>query len=497
MSLTKVSFSMINGAVFNALDYGAVGDGNADDTQAIKDVIAAAVASDGVAYLPPGTYKCTDVITLDVGSCRFIGNNATLLWSTIPSGAAAFVITGYGKDEWGTTIIAKNVAHRIEGITFNCSALSGKINVLLNGPGPNGENGGVKFDRCVFFVGPAGTGVYVGSQSYLVSFLDCYFATEHTVNRLNTYGVTIGSGTNTSENITFVGCIFDSLGNGLQINNGFASLTNCTIDYFSQNGIQMYAGTCHLVNCNMETTAASHWIYLEGEYPSIFIQNCRLDIATASGSFDTNIIAAINTVDPSYYNMVNIDGLFLSINSGYSYPPVYLIGGNGKVKATKVAFQKGGPNWPISAQANLIYDSGFSNPTADALIWTNIGSGPTFTGTNMTITGVAGASRGAYVDIPASPGDVVSGVVDYVTSSFSGTGTEFDITFSWLSAGKYTITSGDVLTSTTNTSATNYLLNYGVPAPAGTNYLRIKVVLTTASAGSGTAVIDNISATLS
>jgi hypothetical protein len=52
MSLTKVSFSMIADMYANVMDYGAVGDGIADDTAAF---VAAQVASKNV-YVPPGTY---------------------------------------------------------------------------------------------------------------------------------------------------------------------------------------------------------------------------------------------------------------------------------------------------------------------------------------------------------------------------------------------------------------------------------------------------------
>lgn len=53
MSLTKVSFSMINGAQFNVRDYGAVGDGATDDASAIQAAIdAAELANGGVVYFP-------------------------------------------------------------------------------------------------------------------------------------------------------------------------------------------------------------------------------------------------------------------------------------------------------------------------------------------------------------------------------------------------------------------------------------------------------------
>jgi len=63
MSLTKVSFSMIQNAIANVQDYGAVGDGIADDTQAIQNAINAA----GKVYLPAGTYKITAPLYMDSG----------------------------------------------------------------------------------------------------------------------------------------------------------------------------------------------------------------------------------------------------------------------------------------------------------------------------------------------------------------------------------------------------------------------------------------------
>ena len=60
MSLTKVSYSMIEGSTFNVLDFGAVGDGVADDTQALQDALDAVFANGGgTLRIPAGDYKIT------------------------------------------------------------------------------------------------------------------------------------------------------------------------------------------------------------------------------------------------------------------------------------------------------------------------------------------------------------------------------------------------------------------------------------------------------
>jgi hypothetical protein len=60
MSLTKVTNSMINGAFLNVLDFGAVGDGVANDTAAI----VAALAAGNNIYFPAGTYRITASIDI-------------------------------------------------------------------------------------------------------------------------------------------------------------------------------------------------------------------------------------------------------------------------------------------------------------------------------------------------------------------------------------------------------------------------------------------------
>ena len=56
MALTKVTYSMIDGAVVNVLDYGAVGDDATSNTAAIQAALNA-LTSGGTMYVPEGIYR--------------------------------------------------------------------------------------------------------------------------------------------------------------------------------------------------------------------------------------------------------------------------------------------------------------------------------------------------------------------------------------------------------------------------------------------------------
>jgi hypothetical protein len=84
MSLTKASFSMINGALINVLDYGAVGDWNGttgtDNTTAIQAAITAANQfTDGATvFFPPGNYRVTATLNLFSDRSGLLGNGAVI-----------------------------------------------------------------------------------------------------------------------------------------------------------------------------------------------------------------------------------------------------------------------------------------------------------------------------------------------------------------------------------------------------------------------------------
>lgn len=79
MSLTKVSYSMINGSPINVLDFGADASGTNDSTSAIQNAINLAQTNNASVYLPSGTYKITDTLVISSAICFYGNGNTTKL----------------------------------------------------------------------------------------------------------------------------------------------------------------------------------------------------------------------------------------------------------------------------------------------------------------------------------------------------------------------------------------------------------------------------------
>ena len=111
MSLTKVSYSMIDGAFGNALDYGAIADGTTNSTTAIAN----ALAGNDVVYLPEGVYRVEN-LSIPAGKTLIGAGKSTVL--KIVSASTGSVISTTAKDGW-----------TLSNITLHGDATS--LNVLL------------------------------------------------------------------------------------------------------------------------------------------------------------------------------------------------------------------------------------------------------------------------------------------------------------------------------------------------------------------------------
>ena len=125
MSLTKVSYSMIQGAYVNVLDYGADPTGIADSTTNIRNAINAGIDSDRTIYIPSGTYKfdgytSTKTNAFNVSIIGEEGNEPVLIPSQTAVNAGNYMF-----------LFPNNLYSQVTGITLAASAYAGDKTLSL------------------------------------------------------------------------------------------------------------------------------------------------------------------------------------------------------------------------------------------------------------------------------------------------------------------------------------------------------------------------------
>lgn len=121
MSLTKVSFSMIDGSVVNVFDYGAVGDGVTDDTAAFNAAIAT-----GKAVFVPYTEDGYLVSNINVVSNMYIIGEKSGVTQTGVNGAPLLIVSTSG-----TSAFYNSIGDNVFDVWFEnlaCTAASGVTN---------------------------------------------------------------------------------------------------------------------------------------------------------------------------------------------------------------------------------------------------------------------------------------------------------------------------------------------------------------------------------
>lgn len=116
MALTKVSFSMIQGALTNALDFGADPSGTTDSTTALQNAIDA--ADGGTLFIPAGQYKITSELNITT-STSIVGEfskTTILLASQNQNGIVVGDGTSPTRSAVGTIIIANISFNPVAGV---------------------------------------------------------------------------------------------------------------------------------------------------------------------------------------------------------------------------------------------------------------------------------------------------------------------------------------------------------------------------------------------
>jgi hypothetical protein len=244
MALTKVTYSMIDGATVNVLDYGADPTDINDSAAAINAAITAAAANniDSV-YLPAGTYKCASTITL-LDNITLFGEGKASALHFLPSGGGQTAgITVANK----TNFQIKNL--RVYGNSTASVDLTWAIRIY-------GSNNGI-VSNC--FIDTAFLGVFVGDVSITQS--NKILITNNTISNIGLNGIgvnTFGSKIDILGNSIYQSGTLSSLvsvGSGIE----FRSATNSVIGSNNLDELQYgAAGACDGIRLEYGTPEPSN-----------------------------------------------------------------------------------------------------------------------------------------------------------------------------------------------------------------------------------------------
>lgn len=204
MALTKVTYSMIEGAPFNVTDYGATGNGTDNDTTAFAAAIAA--ASGQSLYLPSGTYLLS-------GSTITIPDNINIIGE--PGSIVKLETTASSKYLFNIESSVDNMM--IQGVTFDLNQLTSEshTNIAVQISGSSNVN----INNCriinsassAFGANNRGYGIYLAGAYESINVSECYF-------ERHMYSV-ITEPTSTGKAITVTSSTFFELaGDGVEIN---------------------------------------------------------------------------------------------------------------------------------------------------------------------------------------------------------------------------------------------------------------------------------------
>lgn len=160
MALTKVRNELISGAYVNVLDYGAMGNGTADDTSAIQAAINASAGS--TVYFPKGTYLVSNIGGLNYAGTRLVGESKYTSVISVKSGTTGSIISNTNSAA-GTSAFCEISNFKFDLNTINVIAvdLSSMNNcVVHNCSFEGGTSFGTATGTGVLFKAPLLSGAY-------------------------------------------------------------------------------------------------------------------------------------------------------------------------------------------------------------------------------------------------------------------------------------------------------------------------------------------------
>lgn len=287
MGLTKVTYAMIEGAMVNVLDYGAVADGSTDDTAAIQAAIDAAFTSGEGVYVSAGTYAITGVKIYPNTVLQFAANATFKLTA---NGFAIRTSTSPSVTIPNTSVRFAKIynaqidmdSHTGAGIFFEGAQSSVIENAYIYnvGSGTFTYNDGVTSNsnyRTSAIMIKGITGV-AGPYYNQVNHCRANGGGSSNTNSGIWLGTTIGSTDNQRANVNQVNqCVFTSFGEGISLWNG--SDNNFVQPEVSSCGTGVVVGNPSIYSLNSNGN----------QFYQIYAEACTTGVNLTTASLDTTI----------------------------------------------------------------------------------------------------------------------------------------------------------------------------------------------------------------
>lgn len=231
---------------YSVKHYGAKGDGIADDTIAVQTAINAVVTTGkgATVKIPPGTYRITSTLTVDVSYVSIHADGATIDASSITSGIAIHMTGSVATAGGGPYLQSTTV---IEGFKLIGNGKAGTVTGIQCHTAGGGGEGTSHFTMRNLNISHFGIGLDYKDHSYAINHygIDVYSC-----------GICVNQGypiIDGAEKMNFQGCMFYNSDIAVKILGSETSFTfhSCSFDY---NGQQFYISAARIfcTNCHVE-----------------------------------------------------------------------------------------------------------------------------------------------------------------------------------------------------------------------------------------------------